>query len=256
MDRFDGKVAIVNGASQGVGRAAARLLANEGASVVVNDVDSKSADSVAHEINANGGTAIADSGDVSTAHGAEDVVARAVERFGGLDVLINNRLVSRDRPIAKMTAEDFDFVVNNDLKGTFMPTRSASVQFRQQRSGRIVSVMSDARLGEVGRSNSAAASEGVVGMTRSVARDLGKYRVTCNAIAVSNDSDDESESAAALAVVLCLEISSHVNGIVFGVRDGDIWTHSNPAIIRSAHKWGPFTMDEMDDLVPTLFWRG
>jgi len=155
-----------------------------------------------------------------------------------------------------MTPEDFDFVISHNLKGTFMPTRSASVQFRQQRSGRIVSITSDAGLGQVGRSNYAAASEGVVGMTRSVGRDLGKYGVTCNSISVSANRDHDCESAASLAVVLCLDVSSHVNGIVFGVRGSDVWTYSNPAITRSVHKWDQFTMDEMDELFPTLFEQG
>lgn len=253
MGRFDGKVAIVIGAGNGAGLAAARLLAKEGASVIVNDVRSDMADSVAEEINSNGGTAVADSGDVSTVHGADGVVARAVETFGGLDVLINNRVVSHDRPISEMTVEEFDFVVRHNLKGTFMPTRSASVQFRQQGSGRIVSITSDAGLGEVGRSNYAAASEGIVGMTRSVARDLGRYGVTCNAISVSANRDDDCESAASLAALLCRDVSSHVNGIVFGIEDGEVSTYSNPTIVRSIHKWGSFTMDEMDRLVPTLF---
>ena len=134
-----------------------------------------------------------------------------------------------------------------------MPIRAASVQFRQQRSGRVVTVTSNAGLGDLGRAASAAASEGVVGMTRTVARDLGKYGVTCNALAMSDASENGHESAAALAGTLCLDVSSHVNGIVFGVADGDLWTYSNPAIARSFHKWGPSTMDEMEDLFPTLF---
>ena len=118
-----------------------------------------------------------------------------------------------------------------------MPTRSASVQFRQQRSGRVVTITSNAGLGDSGGASSAAASEGIVGMTRTAARDLGRYGVTCNAIAMSATSHDGSQSAAALAATLCLDDSSHVNGIVFGVDGGDILTYSNPAAVRSFHKW-------------------
>lgn len=253
MHRFQGKVAIVTGAGQGAGRAASLLFAREGASVVVNDTDSGTADRLADDIVHSGGQAVPDSGDVSTADGAEGVVARAVETFGGLDILVNVCQPDSGRPLVETTAEDFERAVRLNLKGAFMPTRSASVQFRQQRSGRVVTITSNAGLGDSGGASSAAASEGVVGMTRTVARDLGRYGVTCNAIALSAASDDGSHSAAALAATLCLDDSSHVNGIVFGVDGGDILTYSNPAIVRSFHKWGPSTLDEMDNLFPSLF---
>ena len=253
MQRFRGKVAVVTGAGQGAGRAASMLFAQEGASVVVNDIDAGAAQSVVGEIIRSGGGAVSDAGDVSTADGAEGVVARAVETFGGLDILVNVRLVSCDLPLVETTAEDFDHVVRDTLKSAFMPTRSASVQFRQQRSGRVVTIARNAGIGEPGRAASAAASEGVIGMTRTAARDLGRYGVTSNVIAMSETSENGLESTAALAATLCLDVSAHVNGIVFGVDGGDISTYSNPAIARSFHKWGPFTMDEMDDLFPTLF---
>ena len=253
MHRFQGKVAIVTGAGQGPGRAASMLFAQEGASVVVNDTDSGAADRLAEEIVRSGGVAVPDSGDVSTAGGAEGVVARAVETFGGLDILVNVSQPDCDRPLVETTPDDFDRIVRLNLKGAFMPTRSASVQFRQQRSGRVLTITSNAGLGDSGGATSAAASEGIVGMTRTVARDLGRYGVTCNAIAMSATSDDGSESAAALAATLCLDDSSHVNGIVFGVDGGDILTYSNPAVVRSFHKWGPSMLDEMDKLFPTLF---
>ena len=244
---------IVTGAGQGAGRAACTLFAREGASVVVNDFDAGAAQSLAEEINQLGGAAVPDSCDVSTTDGAEGVVARAVETFGGLDILVNVRLLYCDLPLVETTAEDFDHVVRDTLKGAFMPTRAASVQFRQQRSGRVVTIASNDGLGDQGRTASAAASEGIVGMTRTVARDLGRYGVTCNAITMSETSENGLESAAALAATLCLDVSAHVNGIVFGVDGADTSTYSNPAIARSFHKWGPFKMDEMDDLFPTLF---
>ena len=252
MQRFRGKVTVVTGAGQGAGRTASMLFAQEGASVVVNDIDAGAAQSVVGEIIRSGGEAVSDAGDVSTADGAEGVVARAVETFGGLDILVNVRLVSCDLPLVETTAEDFDHAVRHTLKGAFMPTRAASVQFRQQRSGSVVTIAPNAGIGEPGRAASAAASEGIVGMTRTVARDLGRYGVTSNVIAMSETSENGLESVAALAATLCLDVSAHVNGIVFGVDGGDISTYSNPAIARSFHKWGPFTMDEMDDLFPKL----
>ena len=252
MQRFRGKVAVVTGAGEGPGRAASMLFAKEGASVVVNDTDAGAAQSVADEISQLGAAAVPDSGDVSTLDGAEGVVARAVEKFGGLDILVNVRLPDCDRPLVDTSAADFDHVVRHTLKGAFIPTRAASVQFRQQRSGRVVTVTLNAGLGDAGRTASAAASEGIVGMTRTAARDLGRYGVTCNAIAVSETSENGLDTAAALAGTLCLDVSSHVNGIVFGVDGGDVWTYSNPSIARSFHKWGLSTMDEMDSLFPTL----
>ncbi len=252
MQRFRGKVAVVTGAGQGAGRAASMLFAKEGASVVVNDTDAEAAEYAVGEITRSGGEAVSNFGDVSTLDGAEGVVARAVETFGGLDILVNIRLPDCDRPLVETTAEDFDHVVRHTLKAAFMPTRAASVQFRQQRSGRVVTIASNAGLGDAGRTASAAASEGIVGMTRTAARDLGRYGVTCNAIAISETSENGLDTAAALAGTLCLDVSSHVNGIVFGVDGGDVWTYSNPSIARSFHKWGPSTMDEMDSLFPTL----
>ena len=255
MQRFHGKVAIVIAAGHGAGRAASMLFAHEGASVVANDRDSGAAELVVGEIVRSGGVAVPDSDDVSTIDGAEGVVARAVETFGGLDILVNVCQPKCDRPLVETTADDFERAVRHTLKAAFMPTRSASVQFRQQRSGRVVTITSNSGLGEPGRAASAAASEGIVGMTRTVARDLGRYGVTCNAIAMSttSDTDNGSESAAALAGTLCLDVSSHVNGIVFGVDGRDLWTYSNPSVVRSFHKWGPSTMDEMDNFFPTLF---
>ena len=154
----------------------------------MNDRDSGAAERVVDEIVRSGGVAVPDSGDVSTVDGAEGVVARAVETFGGLDILLNACQPDCDRPLVETTAEDFERAVRLTLKGAFMPTRSASVQFRQQRSGRVVTLTSNAGLGDSGRAASAAASEGIVGMTRTVARDLGRYGVTCNAIAVSGTS--------------------------------------------------------------------
>ncbi len=254
MQRFRGKVAVVTGAGQGAGRAASVLLAGEGSSVVVNDMDSEAAESAVREIGLAGGAAVSNSGDVSTLEGSEGVVARAVETFGGLDILINARTSTCNLPLLETTAEGFDEVVRRTLKGAFMPTRAASVQFRQQRrGGRVIAITSDAGLGHSNGVSVAAASEGIIGMSRTVARDLGRYGVTCNAIALSTFSETGSESAAALAATLCLDSASHVNGIVFGVNDGDLWTYTNPAIERSFHKWGPSTMDEMDQHFPTLF---
>ena len=303
--RLQGKVAVVTGAGRGIGRGVALLLAEEGASVVVNDLGCEvdgtgssqvPADQVTQEIRSRGGTAVANHDDVSLMEGGENLIKTASEEYGRLDVLVNSVAVLRDRMIYQMTPQEFDLLVRNNLKGTFTPTKFAAILFRQQRGGRIVNMTSDAGLGEIGRSNYAAACEGIVGMTRTVARDLGRYGVTCNAIsplaetrlfpgAVDEvrvaqapgpapdqragigpspvlsqwegpEAPDDPRNVAPLAVYLCTEATPHVNGYIFGVRGGSIFLYSNPALERSLYKWGNFTMDEMDTLVPRMIGPG
>lgn len=304
-DRLDGKVAAVTGAGRGIGRGIARLLAEEGASVIVNDLgcdvngdgySHEPADSVAGEIGEGGGKAVATYDDVSSMEGAERVIQTAVDEYGRLDVLVNSIGVQRDRMIDQMTPDEFDLVVRNNVKGTFAPTKYAAILFRQQRSGRIVNMTSDAGLGDVGRSSYAAASEGIVGLTRTVARDIGRYGATCNAISPiaktrlsagnveeqrgavapgptpqeragilpssapypwdGPEDPDDPDNVAPLAVFLCTDALPHVNGYVFGIRRGSIFLYSNPAPERRIYKWGNFTMDEMDSLVPRMIGTG
>ncbi len=304
-NRLEGKVAVVTGAGRGIGRGIALLLAEEGASVVVNDlgcdVDGTGsshvpADQVVQEIKSRGGNAVASYDNVATMEGGENVIKTAVDTFGHLDILVNSVGILRDRMIFQMTPRDFDMVIRNNVKGTFAPTKFAAILFRQQRSGRIVNMTSDAGLGQIGRSNYAAASEGIIGLTRTVARDLGRYGVTCNAISAMAQTrlfpgmveeyrvdngphptpderagiglspavnqwegpghPDDPENVAPLAVFLCTYATPNVNGYVFGVRGGSIYLYSNPAIERAIYKWGNFTMDEMDVLVPKMIGTG
>ncbi len=304
-NRLEGKVAVVTGAGRGVGRGVALLLAEEGARVVVNDlgcdVDGTGsshvpADGVVEQIKAQGGEAVANYDNVAQMDGGEALVQQAVDTYGQLDVLVNSVGILRDRMIYQMTPDDWDRIIVNNVKGTFTPIKFAAIVFRQQRSGRIVNMTSDAGLGEVGRSNYAAASEGIIGVTRTAGRDLGRYGVTCNAISPmvetrlfpgtvdehrvavapgpSRDEragigktsalaewdgpgwPDDPDNVAPLAVYLSTYAAPHVNGYVFGVRGGSIFLYSNPEVARSVHKWGNFTMEEMDVLVPKMIGPG
>ena len=304
-NRLEGKTAVVTGAGRGIGRATARLLADEGASVVVNDlgcdVDGSGssqdpADSTVEAIKAAGGNAVANYDNVATMEGGEAVIRAAVDNFGQVDVLINGVGVLQDRMIYRMTPDDWDRVVRYNVKGVFAPTKFAAILFRQQRSGRVVNFTSDAGLGDIGRSNYAAASEAIIGLTRTVGRDLGRYGVTCNAISPlvetrlflgsveefrvvqgpsptpaeragigqsppvseweGEGSPDDPANVAPLAVYLSTYAAPNVNCNVFGVRGGSIYLYSNPEIANAIHKWGTFTMDEMDLLVPKIFGKG
>ncbi len=269
-NRFDGRIAVVTGGGRGIGRAVSLLLGAEGASVVVNDLgcdvegsgrSQEPADSVVAEIETNGGTATANYDDVSHMEGGEQAIQTALDSYGGIDVLVNSVGVRLNRPIHEMSLDDFERVIRNNVKGTFVPTKFAAIQFRRQRSGRIVNMTSDAGLGACVMSSYAAASEAVVGLTRTVARDLGKYGVTCNAISPvaptrlfpdMPPSPVILENVAHLAVFLCTNAVPNSNGYVFGVNEGRMYLYSNPEIERSIHNWGPYTMDEMDALVPSL----
>jgi len=189
--RLEGKVAIVTGAGRGIGRGEALLLASEGVRVVVNDLggsttgeggDATPAEEVVSEIKKMGGEAIANYGNVTSMADGEAVVKQALDTWGRLDILVNNAGILRDRIIFNMTEEEWDAVIAVHLKGHFTITRHASIVMRQQRSGRIVNTSSESGLGNLGQANYAAAKEGIAGLTRTLALDLGKYGVTANAI--------------------------------------------------------------------------
>ncbi len=194
MGLLDGKVVVVTGAGGGIGRAEAKLLASEGAKVVVNDVggardgvgaDDAAANAVVAEICAAGGEAVANFDSVATAEGAHRIVLAAVTAFGRLDVLVNNAGIVRDKSLMKMTEEMWDSVIAVHLKGTFLCTQAAAKQLMAQgEGGRIVNTTSvSGLLGNFGQANYAAAKAGIYGLTRTAAIELQKHRITVNAIA-------------------------------------------------------------------------
>ena len=239
-NRFEGRVAVVTGAASPVASSVAALMGAEGASLVVNNPGPSSGalppGSVSTEY------------DVADMADAEALIAAAFDAFGRLDVLVNGAGLRVDAPAHLIEPADFDRVVSASLKAVFAPTKFAAVRFRQQRSGRIVNLASDAGLGVAGASAFSAASEAVVGMTRTVARDLGKYGVTCNALCVG----DRPDGAAALAALLCADRLPHVNGCAFGAHDGALVVYADPVIERSIHGWGTMTLDDIDAHAPGL----
>jgi NAD(P)-dependent dehydrogenase (short-subunit alcohol dehydrogenase family) len=285
-----GRVAVITGAGRGIGRAEALLMARHGAKVVVNDLGGGPmggggaagvAQSVVDEIRSNGGEAIADFSDVSSMAGGHAVVAAALEAFGRIDILSNNAGIIRPARIDEMSEQDWDLVQAVNLKGYFATIKAAAPAFIQQRSGIIVNKSSPSGFGHYGMGNYSAAKEGVVGLTRTVARDLGGFGVRCNAIrpvtADSNMRGDEvrntilhsqaagypgiwnrwlgapqalqshSDHVAALTVWLCLEDTCDVNGREFFVAGSELGILPEPELHRVSFRAGGWTLQDLLD---------
>jgi len=238
MGLMDGKVAIVTGAGRGIGRGEAILLAREGASVVVNELDPDVGQSVVDEIRAAGGIAVLDTGDCSEADAAERLVHHAIEEFGTLDALVNNAGILRDRTIAKMTPEEWDAVIKVHLRGHYAPTHVACAWWKDEgKPGHIVcTASSSGLLGNFGQANYGAAKAGIAAFSTIVAQEMARYGVTCNAIAPAartrmtegaygeikggTEGFDfwHPDNVAPMVVFLCSDAAGHISGKVFGVQ--------------------------------------
>ncbi|MDP4146576.1 MAG: 3-oxoacyl-[acyl-carrier-protein] reductase [Bacillota bacterium] len=190
-----GKTAVVTGASRGIGRAIALKFAELGANIVLNYRNSAAAvEEVMQEIEAKGAKVVAVQGDISDFEDAEKVIKAAVENFGSLDILVNNAGITKDGLLMRMKEEDFDSVININLKGAFNCIRHASPIMLKQKSGRIINISSVVGLtGNAGQLNYASAKAGILGMTKSAARELGSRGITVNAIAPGFIQTDMTE---------------------------------------------------------------
>jgi 3-oxoacyl-[acyl-carrier protein] reductase len=190
-----GKVALVTGAGKGIGRAIALKLAQHGASIVINYRSSaKEAEEVIEEIRNSGGKAEMVQGDVSNFEDANKVIKFAVESFGRLDILVNNAGITKDTLLLRMKEEDFSKVLDVNLKGVFNCTKHASAVMLKQKSGKIINISSVVGLmGNAGQSNYAAAKAGILGFTKSIAKELGTRGITVNAIAPGFITTDMTE---------------------------------------------------------------
>jgi NAD(P)-dependent dehydrogenase (short-subunit alcohol dehydrogenase family) len=274
--RLESKVAIVTGAGRGIGRGEALALASEGAKVIINDlggaVDGSGtarspADEVVAEIKKMGGEAVANYDSVATMKGGENIVKTAIDNFGKVDILVNNAGILRDRMLFNMSEEDWDLVLKVHLYGHFYTIRAVSPLFRQQRHGRIINTSSVAGLNATtyGQANYGAAKEGIVGLTRKVARDMGRYGVTCNCVRPNAGTrltlSDEMRKArpetmvrfeqmtpediAPLVVWLASDDAANVNGRTFYVERGRIGLYSEPVLEKQLVKDGGWTIDEL-----------
>lgn len=285
MTRLDGRVAIVTGAGRGIGRSVARLLASEGASVVVNDLgsavdgsghDSGPAHDVVAEIAEAGGKAVANGADISVFAAAENLVQTAIEEFGRLDILVNVAGILRDRMVFNMTEQEWDDVIRVHLKGTFNTTRFASAHWRSLRDesaqNRIINFTSVSGLhGAPGQPNYAAAKMGIVGLTWSSARALGKYGVTVNAIspgAATRMTDsvptdrrrtrpevDEwsPDNVAPIVAYLASERSGWITGRIIHSSGYEVSLYSNPEPVVRIVGTGPWQPDALAEQVERSF---
>ena len=249
--KLNEKVAIVTGAGRGLGRAYGLALAQAGAKVVVNDVDKAAAVEAAHLIEEQGGTARADGHDVSDWKSGKELVDEAVAEWGQVDIVVNNAAILRDRVMWKMSEEEWNTVVDVCLKGTFIVSRFAVPYMRQRNWGRIINITSASGLkGYFGQANYSAAKAGIIGMTKTMAKELGKYGIRVNCVSPraitdqllvpevmknlnikpgDKEADSPStaigkirspESVAPMIVFLASDESEYITGQIIGVDGG------------------------------------
>jgi NAD(P)-dependent dehydrogenase (short-subunit alcohol dehydrogenase family) len=287
MGLLDNRTAVITGAGRGIGRGIALMMASEGANVVVNDPgvgpdgaghDDGPAAQVVEEIKAAGGAATANFDSVASEEGGENIVKTALDTYGRVDILVNNAGILRDRMIFNMSEQEWDEVVAVHLDGHFNTIKPASVLMRQQRFGRIINFSSESGLwGNAGQANYGAAKSGIAGVTRVVARDLGRYGVTCNAIAPRawtrltatipddrpNQPQQEGSTEDRLAALhpdmiapmtcyLATDNAWNINGQIFHVYAGVVSVLNHPLPYRTIYKPGMWTLDELTSQVPTL----
>jgi len=178
------RVAVVTGASRGIGRSIALALAAKGATIVAVDMDQAATDAVVAELQAGGSKALAVVGNVTVAADVERMIDAAMEAFGRVDILVNNAGITRDGLLMRMKDEDWDAVLNVNLKGAFLCTRAAFKVMSKQRYGRIINIASVVgQMGNAGQANYCASKAGLIGLTKSNARELAKRSITVNAVA-------------------------------------------------------------------------
>lgn len=196
MGRFDGKAAVVTGASRGIGRTVALRLAAEGAKVVVNYSGSQDkAEAVVEEIRAAGGEAFVFQANVSDADQVKDMMDETIKQFGSIDFLVNNAGITRDNLLMRMKEDEWDDVLSINLKGVFLCTKAVTRQMMRQRSGKIVNLASVVGIvGNPGQANYVAAKAGVIGLTKTTAKELAARNILVNAVApgfITTDMTDD-----------------------------------------------------------------
>lgn len=241
---LDGKVALITGAAQGIGKAISLTLAKNGADIIVSDINLEKAQETCKEIEALGRKSMAVKVDVSKYDEVEQMVERIINEFGKIDILVNNAGITRDKLILRMTEEDWDTVLNVNLKGTFNCTKAVIRYMSKQKSGKIVNIASvSGEMGNPGQANYSASKAGVIGFTKTIAREFAQRGINVNAIApgyIETPMTDalpekvkeelkkmiplerlgKPEDVAQAVLFLVSEASSYITGQVLNVNGG------------------------------------
>ena len=287
------RVAVVTGSGQGIGRTIALAIAKEGARLVTNNrwpgTPGGDAETTAKEIIDTGGQAVAFFGDISRFDIAQKLIQTAVDNFGRLDILVNNAGVLERKMVWDMTEEDWDRGLDSSLKGSFNCIRHALSIMIKQRCGRIINTTSRAGLGAIGMCHHSAAKAGIVALTKSIALEIGKYGITCNAYAPNaatrlfTGEEAEAwrkkryeaglytkeeyeklllnppspETVTPLIIYLCSDEAANINGQVFRIRGSHIAIYSQPVEKNPIDKEeGLWTVEELIELVPKRVLKG
>ena len=242
--KLAGRVALVTGAAQGIGKAVALLLARNGADIVVSDINLEKAEETANEIRSIGRKALAVKVDVAHWNDVEQMVEVILEKFAKIDILVNNAGITRDKLILRMTEEDWDAVLDVNLKGTFHCTKAVVRHMAKQRSGKIINIASVVgEMGNASQANYSASKAGVIGLTKTIAREFAQRGININAIApgyietpmtevlpekvkeelkklIPMERLGKPEDVAEAVLFLASEESSYITGHVLNVNGG------------------------------------
>jgi len=278
------KVVVVTGAGGGIGRDFALAMAARGARVVVNDIgatvsgegkDAGPAQAVVEEIRSHGGTAVASTDSVAEWESANRIIKCAIDNYQRLDVVINNAGILRDRFFFNMSVEEWKAVIDVHLNGTFYVSRAAAPYFKSQNSGRYINMTSTSGLiGNLGQANYSAAKLGIAALSKSMALDMARYKVTSNCIApfawsrmigtIPAESPEqqarldklkrmETAKIAPLAVYLASDAAQDVTGQIFAVRANEIFLMSQNRPLRSVHRDGGWTPESIaEQAIPAM----
>jgi len=268
-----GRVAVVTGAGNGLGRADAISFAVQGASVVVNDLGTsydgcgssrEDADRVVEKIRSDGGVAVANHASVASEEGARSIIEQAVDTFGRIDILVNNAGIIRNQAPDSILTGDWDLMIHTHLYGTMYCTRAAAAYMKKQNYGRILCTSSHIGFGFPGQATYATVKEGIVGFARSVAREMAPFGTTCNILRpiaawrgvgpkFRNPQVEvhQPEDVAALATYLVSQAADPVNGCIFEVFHGHVGIFAEPPQIeRVLEKEGRWTPEELAEVLP------
>ena len=287
--RLEGKVAVVTGGGNGIGREISKLMGAEGAKVVVNDLgtavdgageSSSAADQTVQLIKDAGGEATPNYESVATPEGGENIIQTAVDTYGKLDILVHVAGILRDRMIFNMSIEEWDAVINVHLRGAYCVNKPACVLMRQQKSGCIINFSSISGAGNSGQANYAAAKAGILGLTRTVARDMAKYGVRANAIwpgadtrmtatvpeaarqiraergigqVIAATAKRRPENVAAVVAYLASDEAADITGWTVGISGDRLSLIEDPRPVKTVFCPGGWTLDKVVELWPGSF---